>query len=156
MKNNVTRLLDSRKITYKTLEASPIKRSAVESAELFGLDPMIVYKTIVIQRMEKGKAILAVVPGPLEVDPKKVALAIGEKKVKVTTQNEAESLTKLLSGGISALALINHGFQVLLSEHARNQPEIAVSGGQRGLSILLSPEDFVTLTMAQYADLTTD
>ena len=52
----------------------------------------------------KGKAILAVVPGPLEVDLKLLAKAVGEKKLAIPTQKEAERLTGLQAGGISPLA----------------------------------------------------
>ena len=153
IKNNVTRLLDSRKIPYEVFESEAVKHSALESAAIHGLDPMTVYKTIVVFRLVKGKPILAVVPGPFEVDPKKVAAVINEKKVRVSTQKEAEEITGLLSGGISALALLNKGFQVFLHTSASDQALINVSGGQRGLSVRLSPKDFLSLTNAKVADI---
>jgi prolyl-tRNA editing enzyme YbaK/EbsC (Cys-tRNA(Pro) deacylase) len=53
------------------LESESIKRSAQETANLFHLDPNIVYKTIVVCRFNSGKNLLIVTPGPLEVDLKK-------------------------------------------------------------------------------------
>ena len=156
VKNNVTRLLDSRKVSYRTFESEAVKHSAEETAAMFGLEPMSGFKTIVVLRLNNGKPILAVVPGPLVVDPKKVAAAVGEKKVKVSTQNEAESLTGLLSGGISALALINKGFTVLLHESANELEEISVSGGQRGLSVRLRREDFIRLVKARVCDIASE
>lgn len=153
IKNNVTRLLDSKKIRYQALESEAVKHSATESAAMFGLDPMTVYKTIVVLPVEKGKPILAVVPGPFEVDHRKLAAALNEKKVKVSTQNEAEKLTGLLSGGISALALMNKGFRVIIHEVVRGQSEISVSGGQRGLMVRLAPDDFIRLTNAKIGDI---
>jgi len=58
-KNNVTRLLDSRKISYVSYDLPPEKLGAVETARYLGVDPILVYKTIVILR-ERGKPILAV------------------------------------------------------------------------------------------------
>lgn len=156
IKNNVTRLLDSRKIAYQAFESEAVKHSAEETAAMFGLDPMSVYKTIVVLRLNNGKPILAIVPGPTVVDPKKVAAAVGEKKVKVSTQNEAESLTGLLSGGISALALLNKGFTILLDASANALDEISVSGGQRGLNVRLRREDFVKLTKARICDIASE
>ncbi len=151
IKNNVTRLLDQRKIAYKVFELPKEKLGAIKSAELLGVSPETVYKTIVVTRLERGKPILAVIPGPGEVDLKALAKAVGEKKVKLTTQREAEDLTKLQAGGISPLALINRGFQVVIDESAQEYDEIHVSGGQRGLNIRLTVTDLAKLVNARYA-----
>ena len=154
IRNNVTRLLEANEIRYQAVELPDgEKRSAVETAGLLGAPPEQVFKTIVITRSGRGKAILAVVPGPAEVDLKAVAAAAGEKKVNLPTQNEAENLTRLQSGGISALALINQGFDVFLDEFAHVFDRIYVSGGQRGLSILIGVDDFIRLTGAQVAEI---
>jgi Cys-tRNA(Pro)/Cys-tRNA(Cys) deacylase len=86
------------------------------------------------------------VPGPREVDLKALASAVGEKKLALATQREAEQLTGLQVGGISALALINKGFQMVLDASAESQDEIYISGGQRGLDLRLSVKDLLQLT----------
>ena len=88
-KNNVTRLLDQRKIKYQVFELPPEKLSAEETAEILRVPLDIVFKTIVVRRDSPGKLILAVVPGTGEVDLKALAKGIGEKKVFLTTQKEA-------------------------------------------------------------------
>lgn len=148
--NNVTRLLDARKVPYQAFELSAEKHGALETAHLLGVPPETVFKTIVVKR-EKGKPILAVVPGPNEVDLKLLAAAVGEKKVHLPTQNEAEQLTGLQAGGISPLALINKGFQVLIDESARSFEQIHVSGGQRGLNIRLPVDALARLVNARFA-----
>jgi Cys-tRNA(Pro)/Cys-tRNA(Cys) deacylase len=112
-----------------------------------------VYKTIVITREGKGKPVLAVVPGPYEVDLKALAKALGEKKVLLPTEREAEKLTGLQAGGISPLALLQRGFQVVLDESALAHAEIYISGGQRGLDIRLPVEALVALTNAKLAQI---
>ena len=82
------------------------------------MDPALVYKTIVITRTS-GKPILAVIPGPNRVDLKLLAAALGEKKVTLPTEREAEALTGLQAGGISPLALVGKGFQVLIDSAAQ-------------------------------------
>ncbi len=152
--NNVTRLLDSKKINYTAFETPPEKLGAGETARLLGLDPNLVYKTIVVTR-PKGKPILAVVPGPNHVDLKLLAAALGEKKVNLPTEHEAEELTGLLAGGISPLALVNKGFQVMIDTEARTRVRIHISGGQRGLNIQLPVDSLVELTHARFGRIST-
>ncbi|MEP0804666.1 MAG: aminoacyl-tRNA deacylase [Chloroflexota bacterium] len=149
--NNVTRFLDSRKIAYTAFETPPEKLGALEVAHLLDLDPASVFKTIVVTREKPKKPLLAVVPGTASVDLKLLAAALGEKKVHLPTEREAEQLTGLQAGGISPLALINKGFQVVIDSSAQNFSQIHVSGGQRGLNIRLSPLDLAKLTNARFA-----
>ena len=79
IKNNITRLLDSKKISYTAFETPAEKLGAIETARFLGISPDLVYKTIVVKR-KKGKAILAIVSGNSEVDLKKLAKVLGEKK----------------------------------------------------------------------------
>jgi len=153
IRNNVTRLLDSRKIVYTAFELPNEKLGAVEAAGFLGITPSLVYKTIVVMREGTGKAILAVVPGDREVDLKALAKAVGEKKLTLPTEREAERLTGLQAGGISPLALIQRGFQTVIDLSAQSLPEIYISGGQRGLNIRLRASDLITLTNARLASI---
>ena len=146
--NNITRMLDAHQIPYHAYELPREKIGALEAAEILGVAPEQVYKTIVVTREKPGKPILAVVAGPDEVDLKALAKAMGEKKVTLATEREAERLTGLQAGGISPLALINKGFQVVLDETSGLHEEIYISGGQRGLDIRLPVDALVTLTHA--------
>ena len=161
--NNVTRFLDSKKVPYKVFELPAEKRGARETARLLGVDPELVYKTIVVIRPglglspsgglspKGGKPILAVIPGPNRVDLKLLAAALGEKKLSLPTEREAEKLTGLQAGGISPLSLINKGFQVVIDAAAQKRPEIHVSGGQRDLNIRLPVKSLGELTRARFA-----
>lgn len=149
--NNVTRFLEARKIPFKAFELPAEKIGALETAELLGVSPAIIYKTIVIQRERPGKPILAVIPGDQEVNLKLLAAVLGEKKLRLPTQREAEQLTGLQAGGISPLALINKGFLVVVSDIALKHEQIHVSGGQRGLNIRLPVKDLLALTHARTA-----
>lgn len=149
--NNVTRFLDSRKVKYQAFETPAEKLGALDTARILNVDPELVFKTIVVTREKPKKALLAVVPGPGDVDLKRLAAALGEKKVYLPTEREAEQLTGLQAGGISPLALINKGFQVVLDISAQDHAEIHVSGGQRGLNIRLPVADLIKLTNARLA-----
>jgi Cys-tRNA(Pro)/Cys-tRNA(Cys) deacylase len=111
------------------------------------------YKTIVVVREGKGKSILAVVPGDKEVDLKALATALGEKKVSLPTEREAERLTGLQAGGISPLALIQRGFQVVIDASAQSLDAFYISGGQRGLNIRIRPHAVAELCVALFAQI---
>ena len=153
LRNNVTRLLDQRKVWYEPVEYDPGRfHSATEVAELVGAPPGQVFKTIVALHEERGKRPwLVIVPGDQEVDLKRLAAGLGEKKIRVAPQREAEALTKLQVGGISALALIGKGFDVVLDRSAEAYADagIYVSGGQRGLNVRIRPADLIALTGAR-------
>ena len=104
--NNITRFLDSRKVKFEALELPAEKLGALEAAQFLSAPAEQVFKTIVTKR-EKGKPVLAVIPGPRVVDLTLLASFLGEKKMFLPTEREAEQLTGLQAGGISPLALIN-------------------------------------------------
>jgi Cys-tRNA(Pro)/Cys-tRNA(Cys) deacylase len=60
-------------------------------------------------------------------------------------------MTGLQAGGISPLALINRGFEVLVDITARELEQIHVSGGQRGLNIRLPVSDLLHVTRGRFA-----
>jgi Cys-tRNA(Pro)/Cys-tRNA(Cys) deacylase len=150
LKNNVTRLLDSKKVQYTAFELPAEKLGALETARRLNVAPELVFKTIVVTREKPAKPLLAVIPGPHEVDLKALAALLGEKKVHLPTQREAEQLTGLQAGGISPLALINRGFQVVIDSSAQRHAQIHVSGGQRGLNIRMPVADLANLTRARF------
>jgi Cys-tRNA(Pro)/Cys-tRNA(Cys) deacylase len=149
--NNVTRLLEARGIDFQAFELPVEKLSAMEAASYLGADPKKVFKTIVITRAMQKKPLLALVPAPTEVDLKKLSVVVGEKKVFLATQKEAEQLTGLQVGGISPLALTNRRFQVVIDSAAESYEGIYISGGQRGLNIWLATGALVAITQAELA-----
>jgi len=147
--NNVTRFLDARKVNYTAYELPVEKMGAVQTAQLLGVPAEQVFKSIVTTR-EKGKPVLAVIPGPRSVDLRLLAIFLGEKKMSLPTEREAEALTGLQAGGISPLALINKGFQVVIDSTAEGFEQIHISGGQRGLDIQLPVVDLARLVQARF------
>lgn len=153
--NNITRMLDAKHIKYTAFELPAEKLGALKTASLLNVPAAQVFKTIVAVREKPGKPILAVIPGNRALDLKALAAVLGEKKIRVPSQREAEALTGLQAGGISPLALINKGFQVILDASAQQFPEIHVSGGQRGLNLRLPVKELVKLVNARVAPVAT-
>jgi Cys-tRNA(Pro)/Cys-tRNA(Cys) deacylase len=149
--NNVMRLLDAKRIAYSAYELPPGKHSAIEVAQILGIDPSIVFKTIVVRREDLKRHLLVLVAAGRSVDLKRVATFLGEKKVRLPTEREAETMTGLQAGGISPLALLNRGFDVLIDDVARDLDQIHISGGRRELNIRISVADLVQVTGARLA-----
>jgi len=152
--NNITRFLESKKIPFTAFDLPAEKLGARETSRRLNVPISQVFKTIVILREKTGKPILAVIPGDGQADLKAIAAAVNEKKVRLPTQREAEQITGLQAGGISPLALINKGFQVLVDKSAEEFELIHISGGQRGLNLRLPTQSMIELTHARLADIT--
>ncbi len=159
-KLNSMRLLESRKIPYiaKTYDSSGEFHSGTEAAQLIGAPVDCVYKTLVVLREppKSGKPILVMIASPREVDLKLLAKSVNEKKLRMATQKEAESLTGLQVGGISALALINRGFEVCIDEPVLALEQIHISAGQRGVDLQLAVKDLIALTRAKTVNATSE
>ncbi|MFN2229343.1 MAG: aminoacyl-tRNA deacylase [Anaerolineae bacterium] len=152
-RTNAMRLLDAQQVDYQVLTFSPDIHSATGVAETLGLDPASVYKTLVVQRAP-GKPLLVMIAGHREVDLKALAAAVGEKKLSMATHREAEELTGLQVGGISALMLLKQGFEVCIDRAAQVLDEVVVSAGQRGVNLRLRVADLVQVTGARWVDAT--
>jgi Cys-tRNA(Pro)/Cys-tRNA(Cys) deacylase len=150
-KSNIIRLLEARRIPYHALTYSAAIRSAEEVAKVLGVPAQEVYKTLVVLP-PRGRPLLVAIPGSCVLDLKRLAQAIGAKKLRMATPQEAERLTGLQVGGISALALLDRGFQVYLDQSAQALTAVLISAGQRGMNLRLCVNDFVSLTKARFID----
>lgn len=151
--NNVTRFLLARKIPFEVFEIPGGKRTAQETANLLNVPVERVFKTIVLQPVVPGKPILAIVPADKTADLKLIAKFLNEKKLTFPTPQEAEQITGLQTGGISALALMNKGFQILLDISANETDWMHVSGGEREINIKIQVKDFIKITKARIASI---
>ncbi len=152
-RTNAMRLLEAREIGYEVITFSSEVHSATGVAEAAGLDPDTVYKTLVIQR-QRGKPLLVMVAGDKQVDLRALAASVGEKKLRMATHRQAEALTGLQVGGISALALLNRGFDICIDRAAQRVERITVSAGRRGVDVRLAVPDLVRITGARWVDAT--
>jgi Cys-tRNA(Pro)/Cys-tRNA(Cys) deacylase len=142
-KTNAVRLLDSLGVRYelREYEVDPEDLAAETVARKVGLPPEQVFKTLVA-RGDKHGVCLAVVPGNCELDLKALARATGDKKIDTVPLREVEPLTGYIRGGVTALAC-KKPYPVLIDETAQLFDMISISAGQRGLQILLAPDDYI-------------
>jgi len=147
-KNNTMRMLDARGAPYEIYTFPPETHSAEGVAQVVGLPASQVYKTLVVVR-QQGKPLLVMIAGDQELDLKRLATAVGEKKLHMASYKEAESLTGLEVGGISALALLNQGFDVYIDQAATQLQRVLVSAGHRGINLGMTVEDLIRVTKAR-------
>ena len=153
-KLNSMRVLEAQRVRYEVLSFPDTIHSAVGVAAYYGLPPAQVYKTLVVV-LSQGQPALVLIAGDRELQLKRLAPALGEKKLRMATQKEAEAWTGLKVGGISALALRQRGFPVYIDCAAAALDEIIVSAGQRGIDIRLTVPDLVRVTGVAFVEATT-
>lgn len=148
-KLNSMRILEQQQVDYAIREFPETVHSADGVADYFGLPREAVYKTLVVLPTKRGKPMLVMVAGNRELDLKKLAKSIGQKKVQMAPHKEAEDLTGLQTGGISALALLHKSFDVYIDQPALELDRILVSAGKRGLNLELPVDDLIRVTGAK-------
>lgn len=161
-KTNAMRMLEQQKVEYSVTvyDEGGEFHSADEAAALIGAPVEEVYKTLVVLREGAGggaaraKPMLVMVRADREVDLRLLAKSVGEKKLRMATKKEAEQLTGAQIGGISALAQLNKGFEMLLDKTAEGLERIHVSGGVRGVDIALTVADLKRVTRARVVEAT--
>ena len=150
-RNNAMRMLEARGVPYEIYTFPPEIHSADGVAQVVGASASQVYKTLVVVRRQ-GKPLLVMIAGDRELDLKRLAKAVGEKKLRMATYREAESLTGLEVGGISPLALLNRGFDVYIDRAATKLRRVLVSAGCRGINLGMTVEDLIRVTKAEVVE----
>jgi len=153
-KTNAARILDGLKIPYeiKTYAVDENDLSAVHVAEVSGLDIATIFKTLVA-RGDKTGIIMAVIGGGEELNLKSLARASGNKSVEMIALKELLPLTGYVRGGCSPLGA-KKNYPVYIDSRAVTLEKISVSAGQRGMQLILSPNDLIRAVSATVANLT--
>ncbi|ETX05120.1 MAG: hypothetical protein ETSY2_24855 [Candidatus Entotheonella gemina] len=152
-KLNSMRFLDSEGVSYDVLDFPDTIHSAQDVAEHLGVASSEVYKTLVLITA-KNTPILIMVQAGHDLQVKRLAQVIGDKKLRMATHKEAEAVTGLKVGGISALALRHRRFPVYIAHTAANLDRLLVSAGQRGVDLRLRVADLMRVTNATVVDVT--
>jgi Cys-tRNA(Pro)/Cys-tRNA(Cys) deacylase len=117
----------------------------LEAAEALGLDPVRVFKTLMVA--VDTRLAVAVVPVSGQLDLKALARALGGSRAAMAERAAAERATGYVAGGISPIGQ-KRRHPTVLDASALDHPTVFVSGGRRGLDLELSPTDLVQITDA--------
>ena len=153
VKTNAMRLLEAAKISYqaKEYEVDETDLSGSHAADMMGADHDTVFKTLV-QKGEKTGYLVCCIPVDEELDLKKVAKAAHDKKVEMIPMKDLLPLTGYIRGGCSPIGM-KKKFPLYIEETARLFHQIAVSAGQRGVQIILAPNDLCAYEEGTFAPL---
>lgn len=120
----------------------------MEAAEVLGLPPQQVFKTLMAD--VDGTLTVAVVPVTGTLDLKALAVACGHKKAAMADPAAAQRRTGYVLGGISPIGQ-RQASPTVVDESALLFQTIFVSGGRRGFDVELSPGDLIRLSNATTA-----
>ena len=151
-KTNVMRILDQKKIEYSHYAYDNTKLNAEEVASALNQEVGKVFKTLVTVGKSKEHYVF-VVPANKELDLKKAAKAVGEKKIEMLKSKELLPLTGYIHGGCSPIGMKKF-FKTTIDETAKNYNTIMFSGGKIGYQVELSLTDLEKVIKFQLADIT--
>ncbi|MDO5054445.1 MAG: Cys-tRNA(Pro) deacylase [Pasteurella oralis] len=127
-----------------------------EAVEKLGIDPNQSFKTLLVaENGDQKKLACFVLPTANMLNLKKAAKAINVKKVEMANKDFAQKSTGYLIGGISPLGQKKR-LKTVVAKSALQFDHIFVSGGKRGLSVELAPQDLAQLLNAQFLDIVDD
>lgn len=155
-KTNAMRILDKEKISYETFEYEVDENdlSGLHIANQIGLNPEMVFKTLVARGDKTGPVVFCI-PVNAELDLKRCAVCSGNKRVELIAVKELLGLTGYIRGGCSPIGM-KKNFPTFIDETAILFDKITVSAGVRGCLLLLDRQKLVEFTEACLVDLTVE
>ena len=154
-KTNVMRILDGKKINYKSYcyqETGAV--SGTEVAAALGQNPKQVFKTLVTVGKSNANYVF-VIPVEEELDLKKSASVVGEKKLEMLKSKDLLGLTGYIHGGCSPIGMKKF-FRTTIHKTAADFDTIFFSGGKIGYQVEVSLDELKKIIRFELADLTVE
>lgn len=153
-KTNVMRILEQKKIKYNSYSyASTQAISGMEVATALNQDPNCVFKTLVTVGTSRNNYVF-LVPVNKELNLKKAAKSVNEKKVEMIKSKELLPLTGYIHGGCSPIGMKKQ-FKTVINITAQNFEKIIFSAGKIGYQVEMSLEKLqkvINFTLADIVD----
>ena len=152
-KTNAVRLIEQAGILYREAfyEFDENDLNGNHAATAIGFEPESVFKTLVTRGPKTGINVFCI-PVCCELDLKKAAKAAGDKSIEMIKVVELLGITGYIRGGCSPVGM-KKKFPIFIDETCYLSPEIAISAGERGHQMILSPNDLIEYTSAKVVDI---
>ncbi|MGO4889486.1 Cys-tRNA(Pro) deacylase [Anaerobacillus sp. MEB173] len=153
-KTNAVRLIEQQKISYELLLYATDDGQAVDGitvSEKIGYPFEYVYKTL-IATAGANRYYVFVVPVAEELDLKKAAKVIGEKKIEMIAVKDLLGLTGYVRGGCSPIGM-KKLFPTYFDTTAEILDFMIVSAGKIGMKLKVAPLDLAKACDGKFAEI---
>jgi Cys-tRNA(Pro)/Cys-tRNA(Cys) deacylase len=153
-KTNAARILDTARVSYTLFDYDDSGEflTGMDVAVRIDADPRSVFKTLVIIG-SSGAYYVCVIPVTHELDMKKAARFFSEKKTEMIPAKDILNVTGYIKGGCSPIGM-KKPYPIAIDASAKNLDFLYCSAGKRGRQMGLNPKDLISVTDAQFAELT--
>ena len=150
-KTNAMRELERAGIAFevRTYEVDESDLSGVHVSEQLGEDPGQGFKTLVTHAPD-GTHVVCCIPVAEELDLKAAARAAGCKALSMLHVRDLLPTTGYIRGGCSPIGM-KRRYPTLIDERCMLYDRIFISGGRRGIQLVLAPSDLIRHTGARVA-----
>lgn len=125
-------------------------RSAEESAELQGIPPGALLRTLVVRRAADDH-LFVLVPAGRRFDWPKLRAHLGVTRMTMPDAEAAREVTGYERGAITPFGA-RHALPVIVDAAALEHATVAIGGGAHGVNLHLSPQDLVAALGATVAE----
>lgn len=152
-KTNAMRILDQRKISYKTYEYPHKEGEEFESgviSKMLNIDGNKIFKTLVLTF--NNHYYVCDIPVNEELDLKKAAKAFNVKSLEMVHVKDLFNITGYIRGGCSPIGM-KKSFPTIIDSKALNFESIIISGGKIGLQIEIKPDDLAKVLNLKFINI---
>lgn len=154
-KTNVMRILEQKKLPYKAhIYKDSGAVSGTEVAEALGEDMRRVFKTLVAVGAS-GEHYVFMIPVYCNLDLKKAARCVGEKKVEMIKQKELLGLTGYVHGGCSPIGMKKF-FKTTVDVSASEFDTVFFSAGKIGYQVEMALSELSKAIKLDVGDICSD
>ncbi len=134
--------LETRGVPFRVFQHPGPIHSLEQAASERGEQPEQVVRSIVF-RLGEGEFIMVLMPGPGQVPWKALRRYLDQSRLTMASEQELLQATGYRPGTVTPFGL-PRPMRVLVDQGVLAQPEVSLGSGQRGLAILMKPQDIIS------------
>jgi len=152
-KTNAMRIIEGFDIEYNyyTYDSKDGNIDGVSVAEKIGKNVDLVYKTLVAQGVSKDIYVYVIAVED-ELDLKKAAKSVGEKKVEMIAVKDINKYTGYIRGGCSPIGM-KKNYTTVVDSKAESKDNVVFSAGKVGSQVELTPQDLLKITKGKFENI---